>query len=182
MSVRGSLVVATIAVAGLIAGCATPARTDQMVISASQVAQTTVPAALKGNIAIRDVTGGSDTNPLWMSSVGSAEFERALEESLRAAGMLQPNRQAGRYFLTAHLQKLDKPFLGFDMTVTATVDYVLTERATGKDVFRRVLETPYTAKVSDAFIGAERLKLANEGAMRANISRLIEDLSRLPLN
>lgn len=179
---RTPMLAFAIAAATLVAGCATPARIDQMTLSASQVGQVTVPAALKGNVAIRDVTGGSETNPLWISDVGSPEFARALEESLRAVGMLQPNRQAGRFFLTAHLQKMDKPYVGFALTATASVDYTLTERASGKDVFRRVIETPYTAKMGEAFAFNDRLKLANEGAIRENILRLIDEISRLPLN
>lgn len=137
------------------------------------------PSALRGNVAIRDVTGGRETNPMWVSNVGSAEFEGALVGSLRSAGMYSVNRQASRFFLTAHLQELNQPFLGFEMTVTATVNYTLTERATGKDVFARTISTPYTAKLADAFYGPERLKLANEGAIRANIARLIDELMAL---
>lgn len=160
-------------------GCATPARTDQMTISATAVSALQVPQALRTAVAVRDVTGGQDTNPLWMSSVGSAEFERALEGSLRAAGLLSENRQGSRFFLTAHLQKLDRPFAGLDMTVTAHVAYTLTERASGRDVYDSVLVTPYTARVSDALLAVERLKLANEGAIRASIARLVEELTRL---
>jgi len=77
------------------------------------------------------------------------------------------------------MQSLDQPFFGASLTVTATVKYTLIDRASGKAVYERVLATPYTAAFSDAFMAMERLKLANEGAMRANISRLIEDLIAL---
>lgn len=175
--------IAALAVACVFAsGCATPARSDQMAISAAAVTRLTVPQALKGSIAIRDVTGGRETNPLWMSSVGSGEFERALTDSLRASGMLSPNRQDGAFLLTADLGKVDQPFMGFDMTVTTTVTYNLAERATGRNVFQQSLSTPYTARMSDAFLGVERLKLANEGSVRSNIERLIESLTRLRID
>lgn len=180
MASRCTRALAPLAIAVLLAGCAAPARVDQMT-AAPPAASAGVPAAspLRNNIAIKDVTGGQDTNPLWVSNVGSAEFDRALEASLRGAGLLAATRQDGRYQLTAHLQKLDQPMFGASMTVTATVNYTLTERATGKVVFERALATPYTAAWNAAFIGSERLKLANEGAIRTNIQRLIEALAGL---
>lgn len=62
------------------------------------------------------------------------------------------------------------------MTVTATVNYVLVERATGKTVLERRIALPYTAALDDAFLGSERLRLASEGAMKTNIGKIIEDL------
>ncbi len=53
---------------------------------------------------------------------------------------------------------------GFDMTVTSTVTYTLIERASGKTVWQKSVDAPFTAKTSDAFVGTERLRLANEGS------------------
>lgn len=182
MSVQRALIGVVIIVAcAIVGGCATPAGTEAMTVFPTVTAVQSVPQALRANIAIRDVTGGSETNPAWISKVGSPEFRAALEGSLRSAGMLAPNAQSSRFLLTADLEKLEQPYFGFDMTVTATVAYGLSERATGKDVFNKVLTTPFTAKTSDAWYGATRLKLANEGAIRTNIQKLIDDLSRLPL-
>jgi hypothetical protein len=161
----------------VLAGCAAPARIEQMQVEPSVASRGVLAnSPLRDNVAIKDVTGGKETNPMWVSNVGSPEFERALEGSLRSAGLLSANRQTGRYVLTAHLLKLDQPMFGASMTVTASVEYLLTERATGKEVFSRTITLPYTAAFSDAFIGSERLKLANEGAIRTNIAALIEAL------
>ena len=46
-------------------------------------------------------------------------------------------------------------------------------------MFEQAITTPYTAKAGDAFPGVERLRLANEGAVRQNITRLIDELARL---
>jgi hypothetical protein len=173
----------SIATAAVLAGCATPARIDQMQVDTPMATRAALAnSALKGNVAVKDVTGGQETNPMWVSNVGSADFERALEQSLRNAGLLSENRQAGKYTLTAHLQKLDQPMFGASFTVTATVQYTLVERATGKDVFTRTLTTPYTAAFSDAFMGSERLKLANEGAIRTNIKALIDSLTTVNIS
>lgn len=167
-----------LACAAFLAGCAAPARVEQMAVS-GQPAQRVAESPLRGNVAVRDVTGGKETNPMWMSNVSSGEFAQAIEQSLRAVGLLATNRQASPFQLTAHLQSLEQPAFGLDMTVTASVNYVLVERASGKDVFQKTVTAPYTAKFSDAFAGVERLKLANEGAIRVNITQLIDELFRL---
>jgi len=138
-------------------------------------------SALRGQIAVKEVTGGRETNPMWVSNVGSSDFERALESSLNRAGLLATSRMGSRYTLTAHILKLDQPLMGASLTVTATVQYTLVERQSQRTVFDRPISASYTAKWSDAFLGVERLKLANEGAARENISRLIDNLASLPV-
>ena len=161
-------------------GCATAARSDAMVAS-SVVAPIAANASTKllGNVAIGDVTGGSSTNPMWLSKVGGAEFEKALEASLKNAGFLSANRQVGDYKLVADLKEIKQPMIGIDMTVTSSVEYQLIERSTGKNIYRETISAPHTARMSDAFLGTERLKLANEGSIRSNIERLIQRLAAL---
>lgn len=170
-----------IAIALLLTGCAAPARIDQMTSTASP-AQRVLQTPLRANVAVRDVTGGKETNPMWVSNVGSSEFEQALEASLRDAGLLAPGKQAGKYMLVAHLENLDQPFGGFNMTVTATVSYSLAERATGKEVLNRRVSLPYTASLSSAFVGTERLRIANEGAVKVNIAKLIDELFAMKID
>ena len=163
----------------LITGCASPARVDQM--TASGGLSRTVPAdsPLKGSIGIKSVTGGRETNPMWVSSVSSADFERALEDSLRSVNLLNPVPSSGRFQLVADLVRLDQPMFGLDMTVTATVRYSVVERSTGKEIYSRVIPTPFTATVNDAFVGATRLKIASEGTIKKNIEALIDELVKL---
>jgi len=165
----------------LLVGCAAPARVDQMVAS-GQPTQRVAQSVLRGNVTVSEVNGGRDTNPMWKSNVGGSEFSQALEGSLQAVGLLSANRQAGRFSLVANLQNLDQPSFGLDMTVTATVNYVVLERASGKEIYQRTISLPYTAKWGDAFMGVERLKLANEGAIKTNITQLIDDLFNLKLD
>ena len=175
------LAVAAVAVVANLSGCATPATSDNMTVraaTATDMRQRT-PEMLRDNIAIKDVTGGRSTNPMWMSNISSEGLNAALEQSLRAVGMLAPGRQAGKFQLVAHLDKVDQPFAGFDMTVTTTVMYQLVDRASGRTVWEKTISSPYTAKVSDALMGVERLKLANEGSVRENITRLVAELQGL---
>lgn len=181
-SIRAFKRIAALSAAIVLVGCAAPARVEQMQVSTSLAVRTAAGASpLRENVAIRDVTGGKETNPMWISNVSSGDFERALEASLKDAGLWASNRQASQYQLIVHLEKLDQPFGGFDMTVTASVRYTLVERTSNKTVFERTLATPYTAKLGDAFLGVERLKLANEGAVRSNIQQVIDQLIGLRL-
>lgn len=172
-----------LATAAILAGCATPARVEQMQVDSSMAVRTAAASSpLKDNVAIKDTTGGKDTNPAWVSNIGSIEFERSIEASLRNVGLLSANRQGGKYQLTTHLLKVDQPMFGASMTVTTTVQYTLTERATGKEVLAKTLVTPYTAPWDAAFLGSERLKLANEGSARASIQALLDALLALKVD
>ena len=161
-------------VAALLSACAQPARTSAMVVNVS--AQTILPedSGLTNAVAVGTVTGGEATNPIWTSQVGNPEFHQALSLSLQQHTMLAQGDAP--MTLQAQLLQIDQPLIGFDMTVTATVAYKITN-ATGEQVFNESVTVPYTATFSDAFVGAERLRLANEGAIRVNIKRFLETLA-----
>ncbi len=165
----------------VLSGCASPARTDQLTSMATP-AQRIAITPMRTNIAVRDVTGGKETNPMWVSNVGNSEFEQALESSLRDAGLLSAGKQTGKYMLTAHMEKVDQPMFGASLTVAVTVNYSLIERATGKEMLNRTVNLPYTAAWNSAFVGTERLRLANEGAIKVNIGKIIEEIFALNLN
>ena len=176
-------VLLSVFLAATLAGCAAPARIEQMQTSTSLASRTAIAnSSMKETISVKDVTGGKETNPMWVSNVSSSDFSRALEASLKDAGLLSGNNQASKYMLIAHVQKLDQPLFGASMTVTATVQYSLVERSTNQEVFARTVAVPYTAAWNDAFLGAERLKLANEGAIRVNIQQLIDALLAVKLS
>lgn len=170
-----------LAMAVVVSGCASGARTEQMSVFANAAA-VNAKTPLKNNVAVKDVTGGQETNPAWKSNIGSSEFEQALEASLKSAGLLSMGKSAGTHFLTAHMEKIDQPFIGLAMTVTASINYVLTERASGKNVYSKTISLPYTANFSDSFSGVERLRLANEGAAKVNIGQLIDELVMLKID
>ncbi len=164
-----------IVLAALAASCAQPARKTAMVapVSSQTILQPNSP--LKNNVAIGLVSGGEETSPLWTSEVSSADFEEALRLSLRQHTMLA--EADAPLTLDAHLVELDQPLMGFDLTVTPTVRY-LVKTADGTAVFDQTLTSPYTASFSDSALGVERLRLANEGAIRNSISDFIAALTR----
>ncbi|MEJ7805906.1 MAG: hypothetical protein WKG03_08310 [Telluria sp.] len=177
-----NLAIATVIIlVAALSGCAGPARNEQMVAQTAP-ADRIIKTPMSNNIAVSGVSGGKETNPMWVSKVGNSEFEQALEASLKEAGMLSGGKQDGKFVLVATMEKLEQPFAGFSMTVTATVNYVLTERTTGKQVMSKRIAVPFTASVSDAFVAGERLRLANEGAVRVNIGELIGEIRKVGIN
>jgi len=164
---------------GMIFGCATPARVDQMAARPTGVMSASMPEQLHNNIRVTSVIGGDETNPLWTSEISSSDFKSALVESLRSAGLLAELRSGGEYDLEATLLDVEQPLIGLDFTVTTRVRYNLIDR----DSRRRLLDTEivqsHTATFSDAAYGVERLRLANEGAARKNIEELIRQISEL---
>lgn len=160
-------------------GCATGATAAGMTITPMELVKPTNQAALRA-VGVAGVAGGTETNPAWTSQVSDTEFKAALVESLRLAGLLAEG--PARYALKASLVSLQQPMFGLDMTVTANVHYEVTDTRTGAVVWQEGVVLPYTATVGDAFVGSTRLRLANEGAVRKNIARLVEKLggSALP--
>jgi hypothetical protein len=155
-------------------GCASGARSGAMIapVTAESLISESSPA--HAAIAIAGVTGGQETNPMWMSKVSNENFRDALEQSLRLHAMLATGHP--RYMLTAELQSLSQPIIGIDMTVTSKVHYRLVSAADQSVALDQVIETPYTAQFGEAFLGSERLRLANEGAIRVNIDALIKSI------
>ncbi len=171
---------AAAALIALLGGCAAGARVENMEV-AGQPAQRIAPTPLRQQLAVREVGGANGDNRHWQSSVGNPGFEAALINSLRATGLLAEGGagQTAHYALGAQLVEMDQPFIGFNMTVTAKVGYTITERSSGRILWQRTLTTPYTASFGDSLLGIERLRLANEGAVRANLAQLIDELFRL---
>jgi len=165
---------AIISLSVLATGCAMPAATENMIIhpAASKIP---VSQKYKGAMAVRDVTGGEETNPLWTSQVDNASFKEALEKSLAEIGYNAPDGKKPRYFIDADLRSLDQPFIGLDFDVSANVVY---------NVEKNGVKTKYpinavgTASVSDAFIAVERLKIANERAIKENIKYFFTTIAK----
>jgi hypothetical protein len=179
VSIVPALALATL-MACFTSGCATPARSDHMAVLATPQ-QRMVLTPLRNNVAVLEVSGGRSSNRLWTSKVGNTEFARALSLSLQDAGLLAANPAAARYTLSARMEQLEQPLTGVNLTVTATVSYSLVERATGNELLHRTYTLPYTAPFGDTFGSVDRMRVANEGAVKANIAALVEDLVALPV-
>ena len=164
---------ATCILVTLLAGCATPA-TQQAMSVALQDMPTKTSAALKGQLSIGNVTGGKETNPLWTSQVDAQSFKGALDKSISLVGYKATDPAAAKYRVDAHLNALSQPLFGMNFDVVATVLYTVT--GDGKQTQIPITATG-VATMSDAFIGLERLRIANERSIQENLKLFLQSLS-----
>ena len=61
------------------------------------------------------------------------------------------------------------------MTVTSHVNYKVYDPK-AQPLVLETIDAPFTATMSDAFVGVERLRLANEGSIRASIEKFFDKL------
>lgn len=165
------------ALAGFAAGCASPAKPEAMVPRQFNIARE------HPYTTSLSVTGGKETNPMGKSEISSDAFAQAVADSIERSGVFTSVIDGGGsdYKLDVSLVEVISPTFGFDMTVTAVTEWRLTEVAGGNVVSEESISTPFTATVGDAFAGVARLRLANEGAAKANIKEGIRRLSELQL-
>jgi len=178
-------VLAAALIATLLAGCGAPTQPLPMAITAADALQIRgwVPDALKAQVAIAPVKGGQATNRWWGSKVSAVALQQALEESLYAVGMkpLAP-QPAARFELQAELVQLDQPLVpALAVTVDVAVRYTLVDKGAGdRIVYQRRIANSEEARLGEALLSpSERLRIANERALRANIDLLLRDLVTL---
>ncbi|HWA88386.1 MAG TPA: hypothetical protein VG889_00010 [Rhizomicrobium sp.] len=178
LAVAGKLLAAG-AVAAYLSGCASSADPHAMAVTDTPAAAgTTVkpfPAPLMHAMCVRNVTGGEKTNPLWVSKVDNDGFKSALDTSMTSAGLTATDAAACAYPVDVNLLGLSQPSMGFDMTVTSHVNYKVFN-SSSEPFLLATIDAPFTATMSDAFMGVERLKKANEGSIRASISMFFDKL------
>ena len=157
----------------VVSACAQAARTENMIPNAAAV---DAASPLAGKVCVDAVTGGEETNPLWTSEVDNTAFKAAIEGAIARNGMKARSDADCRLGVAANLLGLAQPIAGFDMEVTANVNYTVTDRVSDAPYYQATVQTPFTADFSSAFLGVERLRMANEGAVRTNIERFLGQL------
>jgi hypothetical protein len=156
--------------------CAPPASYSAMVAGAPP-GQAPAPV-YRNAITVGSVTLGRDVGTPWTSAVSPDHVQQALVQTLAVAGLGQPAN--GRFRLDGMLLTLDRPYAGFAMTVTATIAWRLTDTTNGVVVYDRVFRTLGTATLDDAVDNNNRLRIADQRAVRANLQLLVLDFYALP--
>ena len=169
-------IIVCLIVATVLAGCASPAQVDGMMARHIDVTKAAANTQTKNSISINNVSGGNETNPLWVSEVANADFKLALEKSLKDALLLSSAVEDGKYLLEVTLKNLEQPLFGLDLKVTATAEYTLKTKVSGRIIYSKTFVTPFTATFSDSAMAIQRLRIANEGAVRNNIEKVNDDL------
>lgn len=180
---RPALLTAALA-AALLAGCGAPTQPLPMRITTADALQIRgwVPDALKAQVATAPVQGGMATNRWWGSKVSALALQQALDDSLYGVGMKPVSPQPPRFELQAELLQLDQPLVpALGVTVDVAVRYTLVDRAAdGRVIYQRRIANSEEARLGEAVLSpSERLRIANERALRANIDLLLRDLVTL---
>jgi hypothetical protein len=129
------------------------------------------------------VYGGSETIPVWTSEIGDAQFREALEDAIRNSQLFSSVMpEGGDYRLIVAIREVKQPMMGASMTVDVTADWQLMRGNDPQIIWRDTVKSTYTAKWNAHFAGVVRLRLANEGAARANIEEGLRRLSSIRLD
>lgn len=168
----------------LLAGCGTPSQPLPMTVTAADALQIRgwVPDALRSQVALAPVQGGQETGRWWGSRVSAVALQQALEESLYAVGMRPAAPEPlPRFELRAELVQLEQPLVpAVGVTVGVAVQYTLVEKAGGRVVYQRRIANTDEAHFTEAMLSPnERLRIANERALRGNINLLLRELVTL---
>ncbi|WP_299962156.1 hypothetical protein [uncultured Roseobacter sp.] len=154
----------------ILAGCASGA--SPIAMKPTSIAPVSTSSIYAKQIGSTDVTGGRETSPLWTSEISDTAFQSALDSALLEGGYI---RDGGPLRVAADLIAVEQPLFGASMTVEMTVRYRVLNSA-GRALFDQTIRTPHTAAYNEAFLGVERLRLANEGAARANLAAFLTAL------
>lgn len=154
-------------------GCASGAKVENMVYKGDQKNYSSV---IKNNMKVEQVSGGQKTNPMLASQIDSNAFSNALKQSLDYQGLYS---ESGNYSLNAKILNVEQPIFGLDFKVTTRIQYVLKDINSGNIILDTSVDAPYVATVSDALVGIERLRIANEGSAQSSIEKLLNILSEL---
>jgi hypothetical protein len=129
-------------------------------------------AKYRNAIAVRSVSGGQMMNVLTVPGVANEPFKAALESTLSYNGYLA---QSGtpKFYLDAEIQNLDQPFFGLDFDVVADVTYKVSG-AGAPAVYP--IKAKGRATFSDSPLAVDRIRIANERAMRENLKQFLEAL------
>jgi len=117
------------------------------------------------------------------SNVSDADLKAALEASITETRVFREVVQgrSGDYELTVSVTQLSKPMFGFSFTVEMEAGWTLTRVSDGRQVWRKAITSTHTVSANAAFAGATRLRMAVEGAAKANISQGLAEIGGLAL-
>jgi hypothetical protein len=179
--VSGIRRVATAAAAVLVvvlAGCAAPAGKQAMTVDKPVAVAKQHPYSVTVT-----ASGGAETTALGSSNIGNAELKGAIESSIRESRVFREvvEGQGGQYELVVNVITLSKPSIGFSFTVDLEAGWTLTRVADRQVLLRKAITSSHTATMGAAFAGVERLRLAVEGAARANIVQGLAAIGQLDL-
>lgn len=150
-----------------LAGCATP---QNMTVETPVIAAPN--PKYRNAMAVGTINGGQVMNVLTVPGVANEPFKAALEGSLAASGYLAKDGKP-KFVIDAQIHELKQPFIGFEYDVTAQITYKVTG---GGKTEPYLITANGHATFADSPMGADRIRVANERAMKANIQKFLQAL------
>lgn len=169
------VVVLAVSSTSWLTGCASPASREAM-----QAISVTPANAHPYSVSVR-TAGGNETGAMDVPSIADADFKAAIEKSIVQSGVFKSviEGKGSDYELSVTITQMTKPLFGFSFTVTMEAAWSLVKASDKSVVMRKVIQSSYTASMSDSFAGVTRLRLAVEGAARENIASGLKEISSL---
>ena len=132
----------------------------------------------RGAITVAPVSVGTDTSVPWTSQIGAADFQEALvadaearQSGGRAERPLSPRRRPAEARAALCRLRHDRHRPG-----RLSIDRDRDRRL----VYQETRTSLGTASLNDAVPNTDRLRIADERALRADLRKLVEDLYALP--
>jgi ABC-type uncharacterized transport system auxiliary subunit len=166
-----------LALAAALGGCAAPASSTGMVPAAYEVAHRHA-----ASVSI-SVTGGRETGTMDTPQVSNEAFAEAVANAMTRSGVFSTVSSGpdADYRLEIQIFRLQSPGMALRMRANMEVGWTLLNRSTASVIWQESIAAEATATTSDALVGAQRNKMAVEGAAREIIKKAVTRLSQLPL-
>ncbi len=115
-------------------------------------------------------------------TIAADQLRAAIGEAIVASKAFADVKQdGGEYQLAVQIFNLQYPMFGVSMTSTIEIGWTLKRADTGAVVWQESITTEHTTGGTEAFVGAERLKMSVAGAIRKNIATGLQKISALTL-
>ena len=170
-------VLALLACAALLGGCATPTTHEAMV-------PTGFTAVKKHPQTVSvQVSGGKPTESTGKPQISDDTFAQALVQAIEQSQTFSKALQApgGNYRLSVVIAGIEQPSFGLSFTVKMEAGWTLKRADTGATVWQESIQSEHTVSATEAFAGVTRLRMATEGAARNNIAKGLGKISELSL-
>jgi len=116
------------------------------------------------------------------TTIAVTELRTALSDAIVGSKAFQSVKDAGGdYQLTVQIFNLNYPMFGASFTSKVEAGWTLKRADTGAVVWQEAIKSEHTSTISDAFVGAERLKMSVAGAIKKNISIGLERIGAASL-
>lgn len=160
-----------------LAGCATPVSHETLVPVKLDVVK-----HHPQSVAVI-ASGGSETSATGKPQVSDSELQMAVSEAIKQTQTFSRvvDGKNGDYILTVTVFNVTQPSFGLSFTVNVEMGWTLARADNGAKVWQESIKSAHTVSATEAFVGATRLKLATEGAIRNNVSQGLTKISALSL-